>query len=139
MAVARCLSLLGRHAVDNTGAFGDVLLEARVIGANLRLAYLFRIGPVAMPEEIDEGRTINGAVSPHTLPLRAIAGSAQDLLSATRLVATDLFNAFGSPEVRHLAPDGTLRVRYFPGRIDEVRRFAEEDGIPVSDEPAPGE
>jgi hypothetical protein len=133
------LSLLGRHAVNNTGAFGDVLLEAHLVGSKMRLAYLFQLGPVTTPEEVAGGRTINVAVSPHTLPLTAIAGSGQDLLSATRLVATDLFNAFGSPEVRHVAPDGTLRVRYFPTRSEEVRRFAAEDGIPVSDEPAPGE
>lgn len=72
---------------------------------------------------IEGGRTISGATSRHTLTLQALAGEAQDLLAAARLVATDLFNAFGSPEVRQVASDGTLRVRYFGADRAEVRRY----------------
>jgi hypothetical protein len=137
--IARCLSLLGDHAVGNAGAFGDVLVEARVVGQGMRLAYLQQIGPVSFPQEIAGVRTLGLAASRHTLTLEALAGDAQDLLAATRLVASDIFNAFGSPEVRHIAPDGTLRIRYFGSAMADVKRYAEADGIRITEEAVPGE
>jgi len=66
----------------------------------------------------------------------ATVGSA--LSAATRLVATDLFHAFGSPEVRQIAGDGALRARYLGGD-GELRAWAEQHGIAVSDETVAGE
>lgn len=140
MALARSIKLLGRHAVENTGAAGDVVLEARrVTSVPMHLAYLHHMGPVSLPEEIDGGRLIRNASSRHTLPLGALAGGAQDLLTAARLVATDLFNAFGSPEVRHVAADGSLRPGYFGVGWQEVAGIAEEDGVLITKEAVPGE
>jgi hypothetical protein len=54
-------------------------------------------------------------------------------------VATDLFNAFGSPEVRHVAADGSLRPGYFGVGWQEVAGIAEEDGVLITKEAVPGE
>jgi hypothetical protein len=140
MALARAMKLLGRHAVENTGAAGDVVLEAKLVGSlPLRLAYLHHIGPASIPEEVDGGRAIGHANSRHTLPLGALVGGAQELLAASRLVATDLFNAFGSPEVRHIAADGSLRPGYFGLGWQQVARIAGEDGVSITEEAVPGE
>jgi len=50
--LGRCLHLLGRHAAENCGAWGDALLDARVVGQNMRLAHLHRMGGFGHAEEI---------------------------------------------------------------------------------------
>jgi hypothetical protein len=133
LAVARTLHLLGRHASENTGAWGDALVEAQVIGTELQLTYLDQWGLSAQP--IEGGRTLEGPLSSrHTLPLDAVVGRDQDLLASARLVATDLFHAFGSPEVRQIAADGKLRIRHIHGDHAELRRFAEERGVEITEE-----
>jgi hypothetical protein len=62
-----------------------------------------------------------------------------ELLSAARLVSSDLFQAFGSPEVRHVTPDGKLRKRYFRGDTRQLFKLAEDHGVDLTDEPVPGE
>jgi Putative DNA-binding domain len=138
-ATARCLRVLGRHAVENAGAFGDCLVEARIVGTEMQLAYLHYLGGAYFPELIENPRTINGAVSRHTVTLGTLAGGGQELLAAARLVVTDLFNAFGAPEVRHVTEDGTLRLAYFGVFREEAARLAGDDGIEVTDEPVAGE
>jgi hypothetical protein len=130
---ARCLRAVGRHARDHTGAWGDALAEARMIGSQMSLTYLDPYGLVAEPVE---GRhTLDGLLaSRHTLTVDAIAGGDQDLLASTRLVATDLFHAFGSPEVRQIAPGGELRIRHIHGDHAQLRRFAEERGVEITEE-----
>ena len=127
-SLARCLRLLGKHAVEHAGAFGG--RSRRSTGNRARDA----LGPLdaprtAPPMAIDGGRLVRGPVrSRHTLVLDSLVGRDQDLLSSARLVAMDLFHAFGSPEVRQIAADGTLRL----GSIhEEVRKLAEERGVAV--------
>jgi len=92
------------------------------------------------PAVIERGRTLDGRLyRRHTLTLDAVAGADQDLLASARLVATDFFNAFGSAEVRHVTSDGRVRVRYFPGEQNALRKFAEERGVEMTEESVPGE
>jgi hypothetical protein len=133
LAMARTLRLLGRHARDHTGAWGDALVEAHVIGTELQLACLDQWGMSA--EAIEGARTLEGPLSSrHTLPVDAIAGRDQNVLASARLVATDLFHAFGSPEARQIAADGTLRIRHIHGDHAELRRFAAERGVEITEE-----
>jgi hypothetical protein len=136
--LGRCLHLLGRHAVENCGAWGDALVEARLVGQAMRLAYLHRMGGFEHPEQIAGGREIQKASSRHTIVAEATCIVGPDLAVATRLIATDLFHAFGSPEVRQIAADGTLRASYLGGD-GELRAWAEQHGIAVSDETVAGE
>jgi Putative DNA-binding domain len=131
--IARCLRVVAFHARDHTGVWGDVLVEARLIGSEMELSYLGQFGLSAQP--IEGGHTLDGPLtSRHTLALDGIVGTDQDLLASTRLVATDLFNAFGSAEVLQLTPDGTLRIRYIHGEDAEIRRLAEEGGGEVTED-----
>lgn len=136
--LGRCLHLLGRHAVENCGAWGDALVEPRLVGPAMRLAYLHRMGGFEHTEQIAGGRELEKAVSRHSVVAEAACIVGPDLAAATRLIATDLFHAFGSPEVRQIAADGTLRARYLGGD-GELRAWAEQHGIPVSDETVAGE
>jgi hypothetical protein len=136
--LGRCLHVLGRHAAENCGAWGDALVEARVVGEGMRLAYLSRIGPGGgLAQEIEDARQLDGASSRHTVVVEAIATAGPGLSAATRLVATDLFHAFGAPEVRQIAGNDALRIRYLGGDGD-LRRWAEPLGIELSDEAVAG-
>lgn len=135
-AIAQSLRLAGLHARDHAGAYGDVLVQASVVGAGLRMAYL---APMGFVEGVAGGPTLEGPVSTsHTLTLDALTGLDQDLLAASRLVAADLFQAFGSPEVLHLAPNGAIRIRYH-GDQQQLAALAEQKGVEVSNQTAAGE
>lgn len=137
--IGRCLLVLGQHAVRRCGAWGDALVQARITGPHMRLAFMHYFGQgFGTPEPVAGGRERDEASSRRTVVLEAIAAISQPLCAAVRLVATDIFHAFGSPEVRQIGPDGALRVRYLAGD-GELRRWAEGHGIGVSDETVPGE
>jgi hypothetical protein len=136
--LGRCLHLLGRHAAGNCGAWGDGLLEARVVGQDMRLAYQHWMSGFGFPEAVQGGQVLQGASSRHTVLVEAIAAVSQALSAATRLVATDVFHAFGSPEVRQITADGALRAGYLGGSSD-LQAWAEQHGIQLSDEPVAGE
>jgi hypothetical protein len=71
--------------------------------------------------------------------LDGLTGHDQDLLASARLVAADLYNAFGSPEVRHITADGKLRVGHFRGDTQQLQQLAGERGVVLTDEGVPGE
>lgn len=137
--LGRSLLLLGRHAGENCGAWGDALIEARVVSADRsRLAYL---GPHNHPEPVAGGSELPtpvAAVSRHTAVVDGLARLGEQLLATTRLVATDLFHAYGSPEVRQITPDGRLRYRHFRGGEAQLRPWAESRSLEVTDETVEG-
>jgi hypothetical protein len=128
---ARSLRLLGRHAVENAGAWGDALVIARLFGRRMHLTYPAYGGMLF--EAVNEQPLDEAIESHHTLPLDSLAGSDQDLLLSTRVVATDLFNAFGAEEVRQIDDQGRIRVSYFP-RDERFSEFIAECGVEISDE-----
>lgn len=137
-ALGRCLHVAGAHAVQNCGSWGDAAIEARLIGKGLTLSYLHRMAGFEHPEAIDGGRQLDGAASRGTVTVESLATVSQDLAVAVRLIATDLFHAFGAPEVRQIAADGALRSGYLGGR-NELAQWAEASGLVVSDEVVAGE
>jgi hypothetical protein len=139
--VGRCLHLLGQHAARNCGAWGDALVEVKLVekmGRPMRLAWMQALAQAAArPAEVDGGRPLAVAESRRTVLVEATAALGPDLISATRLVATDLVHAFGSAEVRQITPTGALRIRHLGGE-PALREWAEQHGIAVSDEFVPG-
>jgi Putative DNA-binding domain len=133
--VGRALRFLGRHAVENTGACGDAILVAKVSGSRMQLVYPVHGGAFAEPW--NHHPMNDPVVTRHTVPLETLVGSDQELLVGTRLVATDLFNAFGAPEVKQIDQQGRLRIRYVREQ-EKLRAFAEAHGVEVSEETVPG-
>ena len=102
--IGRCLHVLGDHAVRHCGAWGDALVEARLVGERMQLGYSQRIG-FETYEPIAGGRMLDAASSRHTVVVEATATVGQALSAAVRLIATDILHDFGSPEVRQIAGD----------------------------------
>lgn len=132
--VARSLRLLGRHAIENTGAWGDAIVVTRLFGSGMQLTYPVHGG--VLYEPWNHQPISDPIVTRNTVPLESLAESDQDLLATTRLVATDLFNAFGSPEVQQIDERGRIRIRYIL-EGERVAEFAEAHGVEVSDEKIP--
>ena len=42
--IGRCLHIVGQHAAERCGAWGDALVEARLIGQRMQLSFLHRVG-----------------------------------------------------------------------------------------------
>jgi hypothetical protein len=140
--LGRSLHLLGQHAVRNCGASGDALVQAKLIGEAghpMRLVFIHRLpGGAERLAEVTGGRGLPVATARRTVVLDGTATICPDLSIATRLVAMELFHAFGSPEVRQIAPDGALRVKYLGGD-GALRVWAEQHGILLSGDVVAGE
>lgn len=132
--VVRCLNVAVEHAVHTCGAYGQALVQVRLLGERLRMGYVQWLGVTAMNRVAEDAVVVRGGlVSQREILLDEAAASRQGLLAATRLVLTDAVHAFGKSEVKHIAPGGALRIRYFPQQQHE-REWAETHGIAVTDE-----
>ena len=81
-------------------------------------------------EEIAGGRALSSpVVSRRTAVIDGLARPGPQPLVTARLLATDIFHAYGSPEVRQITPDGQLRVRYIHGVDAQRRTWAERNGV----------
>jgi hypothetical protein len=134
-ALARILRLLGRHAVENTGAWGDASVVAHLSGPDLQLTYPIHQGMFHEPWNHEPIR--DPIIARNTLPLEAMAGSDQNLLAATRVIATDLVNAFGAPEVHQIDDQGRVRLPYVP-EAQRIEAFAESHAVEVTRDRIPG-
>jgi hypothetical protein len=71
-------------------------------------------------------------ISLHTIDVSACFASTRELLVACRLVLTDLYQAFGIPEVEQIHEDGHLRRRYFAEFAQShLIAWAEGEGVEV--------
>lgn len=132
--VGQALRLLGRHASENAGAWGDALVLAVLVGEAKQLTYSTYDGAFYEPHNY---LPIDGPIeSRHTLPVDSISGADQELLVSTRLIATDLYNAFGVAEVQHLDSTGRPRIRYLQ-RVQNLRDYASAWGVEISEEGVP--
>lgn len=101
-------------------------MVARVFGRDKQL-----IRGGMFPEPWNHEPSNDEPAARHTVPLETLTGSDSELLASTRLVATDLFNAFGAPEVAQIDELGRLRIRHCPGNHHELAQFAETHGVEV--------
>jgi len=125
-SVAQCLNVAVAHA-ERTGAWGDLVTEVTVFGAPSRLAYAGHFGYVLEP--VDGAMVLTESLTTgHTLLVEDVASGKQALLAAARLLLTNLFQAYGSPEVRMLSTTGAIRTEAFGPDIVE---WAERNGIGV--------
>ena len=95
------LRLLGAHAVDNAGAYGDALTEVRVTGEDVKLVLIDNVG--GSLSIVRAPLTSGPVISRHTLSLAALRGTHADRLLSTRILLTDVMQFFGIAELREVA------------------------------------
>jgi Putative DNA-binding domain len=142
--IATALHLAARHATDNVGSWGAALVDARILGSRssspprpilMAAEHLLRApgGPFSHGvQQISNTIELEEVLpSRHTVDLLAIAEDDTEWMIATRLVATDLMQAFGVPEVLQISSSGALRSAYWGSDFQRYVRWAESTGIEV--------
>lgn len=114
------LGLLGSHAVDQAGAWGDAVAQASLTcwdidrqtsGVTAELLECDRLGSMERVSGTRELRHL--PTSRHTISLDGLSSEIVDRLIAARLLLTDLMQGFGSPEVYQIDASGALRRHYW--------------------------
>ena len=126
------LRLLSDHATLGASTHGDAVARCELLTAaeDVRLGY--HNGGIWDP--YDTARVLRSApsVGSHTVSLDAIGDSRTEWLAAGRLLLTDLFHAFGVPEVPQITNEGHLRRSYWRGtNIETIPSFG---GVPITGE-----
>ena len=112
---AGLLNVLVGHAVTNTSTSGDALVRCELLanfGERMELGWW----DGSFWRRYDGTRVVAApvpAVQTHTINLDAVASEPVERLAATRLLVTDLVQAFGLAEVLHVTPEGHLNTLYW--------------------------
>lgn len=129
LGVARELRLLGLHAQDHAGAYGDAAILTRITaeGRGVALAYSDAHGFVEIHDRLIVLPEVRSEV---TLPVDALATDDTSLLAAAWIVTTDLFQSFGVPEARLVSREGRIRGGLFSAEEQRrIRAFAQQRGV----------
>lgn len=125
------LRFLARHARDDAAAGGNALIRAQIY-------------PVSRQQPLQLGHHRTGfadvlgtmimtdAPTPmeRAAPIDALASDGPDLVSATYLLATDIFQEFGWAEAAQLTRDGQVRLPYWGGPwLARIQQWAADSGI----------
>ncbi len=137
------LRFLARHARDRTAAGGNALIRAQLypVGGQqpLRLTYNRGFGRGFGDSLGDRIMTDAGAPPERVAPLDALAADGSDLVTATYLLATDVFQEFGWAEAAQFTSDGRVRLRYWRQEWHApVTQWAATAGISTTQETLPG-
>lgn len=119
------------HAVENAGVGGEGAASCDVVLGkdvkSVRLGFLYH----SIWRQCDRTRSIETTTnSPiRSLSLSAIHSDPVERLAAARLLLTDLWHAFGLPEVKHITAEGYLNKRYL-GQAT-IDRWKSVSAVPV--------
>jgi schlafen family protein len=132
-AILSGLLFLGKHAQDRAAAGGNALIRLSlypITSAHLSHARNFGGG------RLGSQRVIQGDdLTERVFPLDEIATEGSSLVTATYILATDLFQAFGHSEALQLDRDGRIRIRYWSRPLHEdLRSWAGQANVKVSEE-----
>lgn len=132
------LRFLARHARDRAGAGGDALIRAQIHGEDLSRTVLLSTGNRAFGDSMGRPLAVPAHEAQSAAPLDVLADDGPGLVAAAWLLASDLFQEFGLPEALQVTRDGELRRKYWSSyRHQEIQAWADQAGIPVTDETLP--
>jgi hypothetical protein len=133
------LRFLARHARDRAAAGGNALIRARLypVGGQQPLGLTYSRGFVSgFGDPLGDRIITSTGPSPERMAsLDALATDGHDLIAATYLLATDVFQEFGWAEAAQLTSDGRIRLRYWKGEWQSpMERWAAQAGIATTQE-----
>jgi Schlafen, AlbA_2 len=136
-AIVSGLRFLGRHARDRAGASGDALIHVK-IQADPGRAVRLGAGTRGFGDHMGRPLRVPARTAEAAAQLDALADEGPDLLAASYLLASELFQDFGLPEAMQLTRDGEIRRRYWTKAwLPQIEAWAAAAGVTVTDaEPA---
>ena len=119
------------------GAAGDLIIGSQIL-TDHRLS-LGRVNRLGVPTEMRGARPVEGdtAIGKRTTPIEGAAVPGPSLVALARNVTSDLFSPFGIPQAYHFTGQNQLVLPPFRERINQVKDWAEEAGVPVADSTEP--
>ncbi len=130
------VGILAQHATEHAATAGDCVMQFSIVPPPNRQSLLTHMRQFdgAIPQQFNNTRTLV------TLPVSRRTVNLGDCLTPTgrlvvaRMLMTDVFQAFGYPEVPQITEDGSIRKPYYARRdFPRVEEFAKESGITVID------
>jgi hypothetical protein len=134
------LRFLARHARDRAGAGGNALIRAQLYPVARRQPLILGHNRGAFSDTLGN-RVMSGPIAPpeRAAPLDSLTTDGPDLVSATYLLASDLFQEFGWAEAPQLTRDGGVRLRYWNSEwFRHVEQWAATAGVSTTEETLPG-
>lgn len=121
---AKALNVVAAHAA-RAGSWGELAIETAVFGPR---RYLARLDYGHFPTPIANVRSVgHDLVARRTVDLADVRVGPRELLAATRVLLTDIFNAFGAAEVMVLTREGGINAHY----ADQgLASWAEQNDVP---------
>lgn len=131
VGIARSLRLLGAHARDHTGAYGDALLSVRIAAQKpFTLGYLDH----GFPEPYRRGIVVDELAGDFAVTVDALAGTDTELLATASMIATDFLQTFGIPEAHTFTRTGAVRPHYMPSDCQSgLAEFAVQRKVTIDD------
>jgi hypothetical protein len=130
------LRFLARHARDRCAAAGDVTISASIAADREGRITWLATGRRAQAEDvIGHPMPTPGHIAESAAPLDSVADDGPGLASAAGMLATELFQQFGLPEVGQVTPEGELRRPYWTSHLfQQVEQWAAASGVTVTDD-----
>ncbi len=132
------LRFLAQHARDRVGAGGDALIRAQIHAEDGSRKVLLSAGFRSSGDSMGRDLHFPARTAQAAAPLDALADDGPGLVSASSLLANDLFQQFGLPEAIQITRDGELRRPYWgSARHPQIEEWANRAGITLTDEILP--
>lgn len=129
------LRFLARHARDRTAAGGNALIRAQLYPVGRQQPLQLGCNRNIFSDSLLGTRIMTDAVAPteRVAPLDDLAADGPDLVSATYLLASDVFQEFGWAEAAQLTRDGGVRLQYWNRAwLPHVEKWATTAAISTS-------
>jgi hypothetical protein len=138
VGICAALRFLARHARDRAAAGG----LATIRGTIWPVTPTFPGGPVVPVKLVSSLGDLNEELGTDALTEPPVADMVADiddlcddgpaLVTATYRLASELFQAFGAPEVPAITPDGAVRLSYwYRDQQAHITEWAKEAGVEV--------
>ncbi|MFG1660667.1 helix-turn-helix domain-containing protein [Micromonospora chersina] len=132
LGIAAGLRFLARHARDRAAAGGLATVRA-AIGPSVPAALVDTLG---WPEDRLGGEIATGAWADTVADIDDLCADGPELVAATYRLASELFQAFGAPEVRQVTAEGGIRLPHWHQSVrTTVTGWAQAAGVEVLTQP----
>lgn len=136
LAALEAVDLLCAHAVENANATGDAIVQTQLVLIDRDASrprsevglWGFRIQ--GFDDEIGLRRVVQSPLGQHTIVPSAVVSSAREMLLATRLVVSDVFQSFGIAQAPQIDASGGLLLNTFESGLRQTaKQWAEANGV----------